>query len=300
MDKTVFFGNGLNRLLKSNISWNDLLAKIKGSNNFKNDDLPNTMIYERIVLQKLSKYDDILNDEFDVKMEIADLLDGIDGDQIYQELYKSNIQHYITTNYDYGFLKSIRIMPEVNEIHEYSTEDVYSIRRRKRISNIQEAEKNFWQIHGEINKPATIMLGLDQYCGSIGKLNDYVKGAYKYQLEGNTVNEPSMEEKLRQNEFTKSSWIELFFASDMHIVGFSFDFSESDLWWLLIRRARMKRTLRTSGFVKNSIHFYCDTIEDSKKALLESLLVKVHVLPLGKGDDRYTEYYRSIIKSIQA
>lgn len=299
MEKTIFFGNGLNRLAKNNIAWSDLLDRIKGGNVFADDNLPNTMIYERIVLQRLNKYDDILNDEFEIKTDIAKLLEDIEGHKIYQELFESDAQHYITTNYDYGFLDSILEMPEVNKtIFEYSTEDVYSIRRRKRISNIREKEKNFWQIHGEIFKPATIMLGLDQYCGSIGKLNDYVKGSYRYQEEGETITEISIESKLRGEALTNSSWVELFFATNIHIIGFTFDFSEVDLWWLLTRRARMKRSPRTKGLVKNKINFYCHEIEPQKKALLESLMVEVHIVTMGTGGNRYADHYRSVIRSI--
>ncbi len=299
MENTIFFGNGLNRLIGANIAWSDLLKKINGGID-AGDTLPNTMIYESLVLQKLNKHDDILDDEFEVKLEIADLLDGIEGHDIYRELYESNTQHYITTNYDYGFLKNILEMPEINlPIFEYSTEDVYSIRRRKRISNKKESIKNFWQIHGEIRKPASIMLGLDQYCGSIGKLNEFVKGSYKFQDEGNTITELSMEEKLRTNKLTNTSWVELFFATNLHIIGFTFDFSEVDLWWLLNRRARMKRSPRTKDLVENTINFYCHEIEPQKKKLFESLLVNVHVLPLDSTIEKYVNHYRTIIKMIK-
>lgn len=43
-----FFGNGINRLSENHVTWNDLLDRIKGINNFKNGQLPNTMVYERI------------------------------------------------------------------------------------------------------------------------------------------------------------------------------------------------------------------------------------------------------------
>ena len=39
--------------------------------------------------------------------------------------------------------------------------------------------KYIWPIHGTIQHPKSIMLGLDHYCGSIGKINDYIKGKYK-------------------------------------------------------------------------------------------------------------------------
>ena len=299
MEKVIFFGNGLNRLVSSNISWGDLLDKIKNQNKFDDDKLPNTMIYERIVLQKLNTNEDILQDEFELKVDIAELLRDIKGNEVYKNLFELDCQHYITTNYDYGFIDSIIGLKDINlPISEHSTEDVYSVRRLKSISTKKEKKKHFWQIHGEIRRPATIMLGLDQYSGSISKLNDYVKGNYKYQRDGVSITEASIEDKLNDNKLNESSWAELFFGSDIHIMGFSFDFSEMDLWWLLTRRARMKKSPRTKSLIKNSIHFYCHEIDDQKKALFESLDISVHVLKLGTSGDKYIKHYENIIKMI--
>jgi hypothetical protein len=299
MKHTILFGNGVNRLLPTNISWSQLLDQIKGSNKFNDETLPNTMIYERIVLQRHSKNKDILKDEFEVKTEIAKLLGNISSNDIYIELFNLTAQHYITTNYDYGLVTSILSLPEIQSpIEEYSTEDVYSIRRLKRIKNSKEREKNFWQIHGEIRKPATIMLGLDHYCGSIGKIDGYIKGFYRYTSDGKEILENSIEKKFEDNSFTNSSWIELFFTSDIHIIGFTFDYSEIDLWWVLNKRARMMKGPHGSK-IKNKIHFYCNEIDDQKKALFESMNVIVHVIGLPTGDDIYVKHYRHLINLIR-
>jgi len=71
MENTIFFGNGINRLSPNNISWDELLSKIKGPRKFKDNDLPNTMIYERIILERPNKYKEILRDEFEVKQDIS-------------------------------------------------------------------------------------------------------------------------------------------------------------------------------------------------------------------------------------
>jgi len=52
MESTLLFGNGLNRLSEGVMSWDDLLKKLKGQNIFYNGKLPNTMIYERVFLEK--------------------------------------------------------------------------------------------------------------------------------------------------------------------------------------------------------------------------------------------------------
>ena len=74
MDNTIIFGNGINRLSAKNISWGHLLDVIKGSRKFNDDLLPNTMIYERIILERPDTHDDVLYNEFEVKKEISELM----------------------------------------------------------------------------------------------------------------------------------------------------------------------------------------------------------------------------------
>jgi len=301
MENSILFGNGINRLISSNISWGELLDKIKDVNKFEDNSLPNTMIYERIVLERLPRYHDILKDEFDIKKDIALLLSKILANETYVDIFKLSAEHYITTNYDYGFISSIMDLPEITlPINEYSTEDVYSIRRLKKINNATELTKNFWQIHGEIRKPATIMLGLDHYCGSVGKIDSYIKGRYRYTSNSGHIVERSIEKKFKEKSFNNSSWIELFFTTNIYIIGFTLDFSEIDLWWIINKRARMMKTSGLRKFIKNEIHFYCDGIEEQKKSLLESMNVVVHVIALQGGGDMYVNHYRSLIKTIKA
>ncbi len=296
MENTLLFGNGINRLKPENISWSNLLNDLKESRIFDNDNLPNTMIYERIILERPKRHTDITYDEFVVKSKIADLMANITTNQVYVDLYKIKAENYLTTNYDYAFIDSIKDLDEVNlPIFEYSSEDVYSIRRLKRISNVKESKKHFWQFHGEIRKPATIMLGLDHYCGEIGKIDTYIKGGYRYTEDKETITEKSIDEKLRENKFSGSSWIELFFNSNIHILGFSFDYAEIDLWWIINKRARMKRS-DLGTFITNEIIFYCDDINEHLKGVLNSMDIRVEIIPTSKGKDKYINYYSDLIK----
>lgn len=301
MENTLFYGNGLNRLNSNNISWEDILNKIGNISPQYLDELPNTLIYEGIILNEWKKDKDILENEFLIKDKIATLLKTIESNNIYEMMYDLNIQHYITTNYDYAFIDEIIKRDDINlPIHEYSTEDVYSIRRLKRISNKKELKKNIWQIHGEIRKPATIMLGLDQYCGYIGKIDSYLKGRYSYKKEGKESIEVSIEEKFSQNAFNNSSWIELFFTTNIHIVGFSMDFAETDIWWLINQRARKKKSNSLKKYIQNKIYFYCDnSIDQSKKELLESLDVTVVIVELEALPNKYLNQYKKILNIIE-
>jgi hypothetical protein len=72
---TIFFGNGLNYLESANISWKELLKKIK-SKHFNDNHLPNTLTYERIILDIYTK-GDVLDTEYLVKKRIAELLENV-------------------------------------------------------------------------------------------------------------------------------------------------------------------------------------------------------------------------------
>ncbi|EKP0305582.1 hypothetical protein [Aeromonas veronii] len=300
MNNTLLFGNGINRLSDKNISWKKLLSSIKDSNDFIDDKSPNTMVYERIIIEKHDSNSDLLSHEYNTKNKIAKLLSDTDTSDIYIELYNLNFQNYITTNYDYAFINSVLKLDEIlTPIHEYSSEDVYSIRRRQRISNIKELEKNIWQIHGEIRKPATIMLGLDHYCGSIGKISDYIKGSYRYRENEKNIIESSIEDKILNNTpYTNSSWVELFFNSNIHIIGFDLDYSEIDLWWILNKRSRMIRSSKLMGKIKNKIVYHCTDIDEEKKGIMSSMDIDVNIIKLN-NDKNYEFYYKQFIQQLK-
>jgi len=300
MENTILFGNGINRLNSSNISWNDVLNKIKGPRKFNDKGLPNTMIYERVILEKPNSHEDVLNDEFETKVEIAEMMLGINSHELYSKMFDLNIENYLTTNYDYAFIKSIESRNDINfPIFDYSTEDVYSIRRLKRISNIKQKKKHFWQIHGEIKKPATIMLGLDQYSGSLGKIDSFIKGYYRYTKDKKRIPEDSIKIKLENNSFTDISWIELFFNSNIHIFGFGLDYSEADLWWLLNKRARLKRS-NVGNLIKNNITFYTIDIDEQRKEQLEIFDVQVEKIKVPTGKDKYIKFYDELFKILKS
>lgn len=299
MENTIFFGNGINRLSPENISWSNLLNDLKESRTFDNDNLPNTMIYERIILEKPNKHSDVLNDEFEAKTKIADLMEDTKSHQTYIDLFNINAENYLTTNYDYAFIKSLQELKEINfPIHEYSSEDVYSIRRLKRISNVRQAKKHFWQIHGEVRKPATIMLGLDHYCGEISKIDNYIKGTYRYTENKETITEDSIADKLRNKKFSGSSWIELFFNSNIHIIGFSFDYAEIDLWWIINKRARMKKS-DFGPLIENEIVFYCEEINEHLNGVLRSMDVSVEIVTSSSGEHRFEDYYKNLTRVLK-
>ncbi|MGL0957632.1 hypothetical protein ABMX86_22250 [Vibrio vulnificus] len=117
---------------------------------------------------------------------------------------------------------------------------------------------------------------------------------YVHKVSGNTVSVNSMREKLASNEYCQTSWVDLFFSGDVHILGFSLDYSETDIWWLLNKRARFY----VDGLVNNKVYFYdSKDIPLEKKELLESF--NVEVVEFDVVEDDYKGMYHSILEHIQ-
>ncbi len=146
-------------------------------------------------------------------------------------------------------------------------------------------------IYGEIEHPKSIMLGLDHYCGSISKLDAYVKGRYDFKERGKKIDILRMKDKLTTQAFCLTSWVDLFFSTNVHIIGLSLDYSEIDLWWVLNKRARFV----AEGLVKNKVTFYTTDIKDEKRGLLESFNIDVVHKDVTRND--YAGRYKSFIKN---
>jgi hypothetical protein len=286
MRNTVLFGNGINRLSNNAVSWDDLLDSIKGSNTFNNGSLPNTMVYERIFMEQHVSLKSYKTDELKIKNCIAEAMKSQGPNEVFELLASMDVEHYLTTNYDYAFEKALNISPE-----KLSTEEVYSIRRKRKYST-KSGSKYLWNIHGEIEHPKSIMLGLDHYCGSVSKIDSYVKGTYKHTVSGQIVSVASMQEKLKSQKYCFTSWVDLFFSNNVHIIGLYLDYSETDLWWVLNKRARFF----ADGLVSNKIYFYTNQMDKEKMGLLESFNVEVVITKVDKDD--YRGMYESSIKKI--
>lgn len=284
MNNTLLFGNGLNQLTNSGPSWNGLLRQLMGYSIFEYDKLTNTMIYERIFLDRAKPE---LENELYLKNEIASTMKDISGNKYYSKIFNLNFENYITTNYDYAFEKTIGIKPTSD-----NTEEIYSIRRKKVFGNTK-----LWYIHGEIDHPKSIQLGLDHYCGSIGKIDNYLKGNYTYEHEKEKIRLKNIKDKLNHKfDYDNVSWIELFFNTNIHIIGLGLDYSETDLWWILTKRAR----LMIDYNINNRIIFYTNRIDEQKKGLLESLKVEVVEIDSHKEivNGKETTDYHSLTEDI--
>jgi hypothetical protein len=288
MRNTILFGNGLNRISNNSVSWDHLLETIKGVNSFKNKSLPNTMVYERIFMERHSKKSNHNDDEMAIKNSIACVMKSQETNEIYSYLAEMDVSNYLTTNYDYAFEKALELI--INPLR-LSTEDIYSLRRKRKYET-DFGDKFLWNIHGEIDHPKSIMLGLDHYCGSVSKIDSYIKGNYKHISEGEVVTVEPMKSKIKDNIYCTTSWVDLFFSTNVHILGLSLDYSETDIWWLLNKRARFA----VDGLINNKIYFHVNKIDEEMAGLLKSFYVDVVVTEL--DNKKYKQMYKSMLNKV--
>lgn len=320
MRNAVLYGNGLN-LLSCNVSWNDLLKQISGDSLLTG--IPNTLQYETIILaNEYYKYVPLIDMdganlidkdgnelwgqdkpvEEEIKNHIKDKLAGFISNFAYDRISRLNVEHYITTNYDQT-LYNLLCVNGYKEGESNNTENLYSIRRKFGLQNETGECKFIWPIHGTIQSPKSIMLGLDHYCGAVGKINDYIKGKYEYSKDGELLILEGIINRLRKNEcIVPISWIDLFFTHNIHIIGLGMQYEEIDLWWILNKRQRYIQKYCRENYISNQIFFY-GNVGAKMKALLMRLGVKVYSFRqngLKRTDPLYYtkqyDYYLNIIE----
>ncbi|MCL1637914.1 MAG: hypothetical protein DI539_18755 [Flavobacterium psychrophilum] len=293
MNKTFFFGNGLNYLSKCALGWEELLIELMREEKFEMKFLPNLLTYERIRLNWNS-------DNGELKNIIAQRLRNQPSNEFYKNILQINFDNYVTTNYDYALLNSHLELDLENSVNNNSTEQLYSIRRNTSLlNNRMETIGKIWNIHGELDFPRSIMLGMNHYCGSVGKIDRYLKGTYDFNHKESHSPILTIEEKLKTKKFDNYSWVELFFSSNVHIAGFGLDFSEIDLWWILTRRARLKSLSK----VENKIYYYTKPLnqvtreielEKRKRETLKAL--DVDIIEIGILNKDYKSQWEEFIK----
>lgn len=279
MKATVFYGNGINRISRNPLDWKKLLLQLAEpvNPNLNIEQKPYIMIYEELLCSSSSIK------EYNIKKEIQQKLMNIDISTLYEKLYELGVENYVTTNYDFS-------LESIFEEHHYKKEfkkqeTLYSIRTHIKMKNDEQVVK-IWHIHGDIERVASITLGLDQYCGTIGKIDAYLKGNYFYKEANIEKKLKSMQNKLLgKDPFDSVSWIELFYNTDVHIVGFGLDYSEIDIWWILNKRQRDNAVKLLP--IENTIYYY-DIIpqndnQQAKHDLLKTFGVKLVVVDLNNN-----------------
>lgn len=271
LENTLFLGNGFSRVIFQNIpSWGSLYDG-------ENSKIRNyAFLYEafRQSPRNRKRKENIIKEELIQKIRESISENNINSritnlDQFGSFLVQSHITNILTTNYDNGIeLILSKKCGYREEKQEFTSERIYSIRTYKFFYNDKTNHGlKLWKIHGDIGRIQSITLGFDQYCGSLWKLNDYVKGQYKSSKDAKAIKcDISMSQKCEERKFDGISWAELFFNSNVFVVGFGMDLSEIDIWWLLNKRARI---MLENHNITNQITYLYNPEYDSPTAKAE-------------------------------
>ena len=170
------------------------------------------------------------------------------------------------------------------------SETKYSIFRRRQIGS-----RYIWHVHGEADKPETILLGHEQYAGQLQKLRTYATA------DRGSQRRPRSPFKVGALDFEGSgeqySWIDVFFRDEIHILGLSLDYAEIDLWWLLAYKRRLHQM---SGYEVGSTIFHqarppATKHDACRLSILESFGVQVQRHSLDNG---YSQVYDEVLDGL--
>lgn len=323
--RTLLIGNGINRLFQGekvtwkeamtrgkNISWEQLLAVVAnrygialGNNSYT----PSPLVFEKILNDKVgdNKHDERIKT---LKKCIAQTIanGGVKANEFHKKIMEMEAYaDILTTNYDYCLEESAcpDFLKQRNNLAANKDEYAYSLKRCYSLPG-----KNIWHIHGELyntRKPAgahyleeSILIGFEQYCLYLEKIIENVKAKRNMPANHSTAEwiYKTLRQRIQDNGYKLNEspyWIDRFFASDMDIIGYSFDFSETHLWWLLSYRVR----LMDEKLVDNSIRYFYPVIDgnvdtDSKDSAIRILLNSLHVecvpVPCSDHKDFYDKF----------
>jgi len=286
MARVLFVGNGFNLVSDGGASWNSLLNKLAGDATTQHEEMvrkakPFTLWFEEI--KSTSK-------QSDLKQVVSESLEGgLSPNKHHVDVMALGFQHILTTNYDYNLEN---VTGEKWKLDKPAQETTYSLFRRHNLG-----ERYIWHIHGDIGAKSSIMLGHEQYSGYIQKIRNFLTTGVSTSVKERN-GRAYLSKYSRKDVKTKGdveTWVDLFLEHDVHIVGFSFDYTENHLWNLLME----KQKLRKKGvLVGQTIFHRCSDTKQSvddeaKLSILSAFGVEI-------VDHTYSSFSEAYDKCIQS
>lgn len=329
LPKALFVGNGINKVSRNAISWGELLGRL--SQKFEIDiDLSNELKPFPLAFEEMIHHswgEDSFEQKLrNLKVNISELLLSASSEfdyTIHKQLMRSGITEIITTNYDYNLELSDRptFMEEKREIALNRQESKLSLYRGYNLDGVK-----IRHIHGELlhnrsiadtktNYPEeSIMIGFEHYSDYYHKIQTSIKGPRNKYKEGILAR--------ISGEKEGKIWMDLFFTHNIYFLGFSMDFSETHLWWLLMEREEIIRKYNFFGLPQNTIAFLFPDmpitpaeyksanetqfnelyrkklVMQKNKAITDLIkLFKVEIIPI--KCESYGEFYQKAIQLLQ-
>ena len=164
---------------------------------------------------------------------------GSEQYRFYQKILELPCDDVLTTNYGFELEETSYETEIISKYKVNAITDFIKARGRNKAEpnkfmyTYQSAgekynDKRIWHIHGHAKNPSSMIIGHGYYGRMLHKIIEYVnsnEGRYRF----------------GENEvLSVKSWVDAFLFSDVYVLGFSYDFAEMDLWWLLDQKKNGK------------------------------------------------------------
>jgi len=289
--KVLLLGNGLSRAYNAS-SWDHFLDSI----NRKKDEFPvpkdiNMPMPLKIILLTDNHVGTAMkeNKEYFLKGFYDELDKGI-CEQI-KKLFDCGFDYILSTNYSYELEYTIYgdkfTENRLKSIQRYlgeRAEPKYMLQTFNQV-NYEGKDIDIWHIHGEARKPDSMIIGSDYYSRLTSRVINVASSQDYDAKDGKDI-----------NKVTIKNWVEAMLLGDIFVLGFGYDYSEQDLWWLLNRKANETKLL------KGKTYYYEPNSSDdikTKKSLLKVFGVVTEGLDMGYTNNfDYKDFYKDAIDDI--
>lgn len=285
--QVLLLGNGLN-LCFGGSDWKASIGSVWKNPKISAEQAKNIPFPLQVVVGTNDDLDNALREKPDFLYGL-DCLD--DASQLLRTLACIRFDHILTTNYSYEIERILN--SKVDRRGDYCkhlithtdgskiAESKYMLHTYNSIQYGNHLHK-IWHIHGEARKPNSVILGHYYY----GKL----LGKYISELD----KRKNIQQELQKNAKPPriSSWLDAFIMGDVYILGFGYDFSERDMWWLLNRKKRENAQHGTVIFYEPSYG------KGEKFALLEAYGAEIADLECREKNPDYLAFYQKAIRDI--
>lgn len=307
--KVLFLGNGINlSYTYHSISWIKLMRDITMRDDLSESVYASVPFPLQVVLRTNDHVDTALKK---YSREFYGVLEDPAMIGILRRILSGGYDEILTTNYSYeleaasiypgtvtdSFLKSI--MSHTGGVKRAETK--YLLHTFNEVS-WEGITNRIWHIHGEARKPESMILGHYYYGNLLYRIQRYLEGSPFGRLADSR--EAGRPRQSRGNGRPSKSWVDAFLEGDIYIIGFGYDFSELDLWWLLDRKKLENNGSRVYFYRPNRNTF------DRKREMLKAY--GAETLDLGyeceemeedcspaELEERYKAFYNDVMNDIE-
>ena len=272
MQNTLLLGNGINRCYESSVSWDELLGglggqPIEGGGRM----IPYPLEFERICALRASDLREKDGDDIysALKRDICKRIRGTNMKvgELHRELAEMPFDNIVTTNYDQTLEKALG---EDLERTCAANSAKYLFRKTNLLNDVPRV----YHAHGIATRALSICIGYEHYMGYVERM----RHAFFSGQRDNGY--PPIVMSMLDSNYEADTWPELLLMTNVYILGLELDFSEADLWWLLIVRTSLASVYpRFEGHGNRIVYYYIEPeggehqevkpIDESKRARYE-------------------------------